>query len=152
MGLGKLSVMGMIGRKRRGEGTMLRKMFRNTPGGKAGAVDGLNLFFGALLGANLGTMQALSLGEYIKLIILLAGTVMVLRMISTSERRGFMLAVLGIYVALIGGMLVLPALQPKGMPPADLHRLVATLGIWVLFVLGTELSPVREADEGGPAS
>ena len=122
---------------------MLRKMFRNTEGGKAGAVDGLNLFFGALLGANLGTMQSLSIGEYVKLVILLAGTVMVLRMISTSERRGFMLAVLAIYAVLIGGMLFLPALQPKGMPIADLHRLVATLGVWVLFVLGSELSPVQ---------
>jgi len=122
----------------------LRDMFRNTPGGKEGAVDGLNLFFGALLGANLGTMQALGLYEYVQLIFLLAGTVMVLRMISTSERRGFMLGVLAVYVLLIVGMLMLPKLQPKGMSPGDLHRLVATLGVWVVFVLATELSPMRE--------
>ena len=127
---------------------MLKDMFRNTEGGKTGAIDGLNLFFGALLGANLGTMQTLGLYEYIQLIFLLAGTVMVLRMISTSERRGFMLIVLGIYVVLIAAMLMVPAVQPKGMSTADLHRLVATLGIWVLFVLGTELSPVRKMDEG----
>jgi hypothetical protein len=126
---------------------MLRQMFRNTEGGKAGAVDGLNLFFGALLGANLGTMQSLGLYEYIQLIVLLAGTVMVLRMISTSERRGYMLAVLGVYVLLIGTMLMVPDVQPKGMSKGDLHRLVATLAVWVLFVLGTELSPVRPVDE-----
>jgi hypothetical protein len=40
---------------------MIRKLLRTTPGGKVGAVDGLNLFFGALLGANLGTMRALEL-------------------------------------------------------------------------------------------
>ena len=57
-----------------------------------------------------------------------------------------MLAVLAIYAVLIGGMLFLPALQPKGMPIADLHRLVATLGVWVLFVLGSELSPVQAED------
>jgi hypothetical protein len=33
------------------------------------------------------------------------------------------------------------------MSKGDLHRLVATLAVWVLFVLGTELSPVRPVDE-----
>ena len=128
---------------------MLRKMFRNTPGGKAGAVDGLNLFFGALLGANLGTMQAMPLGEYIKLIVLLAGSVMALRMVSTSERRGQMFATLGLYALLIGALLFVPALQPKGLAPGDLQRLAATLAVWVLFVLAAELSPVNEAAEEG---
>ena len=122
-------------------------MFRNTEGGKAGAVDGLNLFFGALLGANLGTMQSLGLYEYVQLIVLLAGTVMVLRMISTSERRSFMLVVLGVYILLIGTMLMVPEVQPRGMAKSDLYRLVATLAVWVVFVLGTELSPVRPLNE-----
>ena len=125
----------------------MRKLFRNTAGGKAGAIDGLNLFFGALLGASLGTMQGLELVEYVKLVVLLAGTVMVLRMLSTSERRTYMLAVLGVYVVLIGSILVVPQLQPKGMAIADLQRLVVTLGVWVTFVLAAELSPVREDSE-----
>lgn len=122
----------------------MKDLFRNTPGGKSGAIDGLNLFFGALLGANLGTIQGMSLFDYVKMIVLLAGTVMVLRMISTSERRTYMLVVLGVYVALISTMLLLPSLQPKGMAVGDLHRLVATLGVWVAFVLAAELSPMRE--------
>ncbi|HEX6741142.1 MAG TPA: hypothetical protein VF079_05035 [Sphingomicrobium sp.] len=121
----------------------MKHFFRNTAGGKAGAIDGLNLFFGALLGANLGTVQGLALFDYVKLIVLLAGTVMVLRMLSTSERRTYMLITLGVYVALIAAILLLPQLQPKGMAAADLHRLVATLGVWVAFVLAAELSPVR---------
>ena len=123
---------------------MLTKWFRNTKGGKAGAIDGLNLFFGALLGANLGTMQAMPLTEYIKLVVLLAGTVMVLRMLSTSERRSYMLVVLAVYALLIVGILFVPALHPKGMSAGDLNRLVATLGVWVVFVLGAELSPVSD--------
>jgi hypothetical protein len=131
-----------IPRHHEGEKPM-RSWFVSTEGGKAGAIDGLNLFFGALLGANLGTLDRLPLAEYVKLVILLAGTVMALRMISTSERRLMMLVVLGVYALLLVGMLVLPDLQPKGMRTDDLHRLIATLGVWVIFVLASELSPMR---------
>ena len=122
---------------------MIRKLLRTTPGGKVGAVDGLNLFFGALLGANLGTMQALELRQYITLVILLAGTVMVLRMLSTSERRTYMLALVTFYAFVLGS--VLTFIPPKGVSPADLQRLAATLAIWVLCILGAELSPVDES-------
>ena len=122
----------------------MKSLFVSTPGGKAGAIDGLNLFFGALLGANLGTLGHLPLFEYVKLIFLLAATVMALRMVSTSERRLYMLVVLGAYAVLLAGMATLPALQPKGLALDDLYRLIATLAVWVFFVLGTELSPVRE--------
>ena len=46
----------------------MRDMFRSTSGGKAGAIDGLNLFFGALLGANLGSIQGMTLPYYVELI------------------------------------------------------------------------------------
>ena len=120
----------------------MKHLFRNTPGGKTGAIDGLNLFFGALLGANLGTMQALDLPQYIELVVLLAGTVMVLRMLSTSERRTYMLVLVGIYIAIIATLLVF--LPPKGLHAADLHRLTVTLAIWVACILGAELSPVHD--------
>jgi hypothetical protein len=127
-------------------GTHMKGMFRSTAGGKAGAIDGLNLFFGALLGANLGSMQHMHLFDYGQLIVLLAGTVMVLRMLSTSERRIYMFMTLAFYVAIMAAILLVPALQPKGMALDDLHRLVVTLGIWVLFVLASELSPIRDAE------
>jgi hypothetical protein len=122
----------------------MKRIFRSTAGGKEGAIDGLNLFFGALLGANLGSMQRMALYDYGQLIFLLAGTVMVLRMLSTSQRRTYMLVTLGFYVVLIGAILLVPALQPKGMPLDDLHRLIVTLAIWVVFVLAAELSPVGD--------
>ena len=122
----------------------MRGLFRNTPGGKAGTIDGLNLFFGALLGANLGTMQGLALYDYIKIIVLLAGTVIVIRLISTSERKLYVAMNVLLYVALIGALLFYPALQPKGVDPADLHRLGATLGIWFALVLVSELLPAGD--------
>lgn len=125
---------------------MLRKLLRTTPGGKVGSIDGLNLFFGALLGANLGTMQALEIRQYVTLVVLLAGTVMVLRMLSTSERRSYVLGLVALYVVIFAAILLF--LPPKGMSAGDLHRLVATLAIWVLCILGAELSPVDTVDSG----
>jgi hypothetical protein len=122
----------------------MRALFRNTARGKQGAIDGLNLFFGALLGANLGTLDQLRLVDYVQLATLLAGTVMAVRMVSTSERRGLILAVLGIYALLLIALVLLPGLKPENMERDDLHRLVATLAVWVIFVLGIELSPVLE--------
>jgi hypothetical protein len=122
----------------------MKSLFVNTPGGKAGALDGLNLFFGALLGANLGTLDPLALGEYVKLVILLAGTVVTLRMVSTSERRLYVLLVLAIYAMLLVALVTIPGMQPEGMATGDLHRLVATLAVWMVFVLLSEFSPMRE--------
>ena len=121
----------------------MKSLFVNTAGGKVGAADGLNLFFGALLGANLGTLDRLSLGDYVQLTILLAGTVMALRMFATSERRVYMVVVLGIYALMLGAIATVPKLKPEGMDEGDLHRLIATLAIWVTFVLAAELMPTR---------
>lgn len=124
----------------------MKDFFRNTAGGKAGSIDGLNLFFGALLGANLGTIQGMALFDYFKIIVLLAGTVMVIRMLWTSERRIYMLVSVALYVVLIGGTLLMPGLQPKGVATSDLQRLAVTLGVWVALVLAAELMPMRDAE------
>jgi hypothetical protein len=127
-------------------GGQVRKLFRSTPGGKAGAIDGLNLFFGALLGANLGTIQGMSLLDYVELIAILAAMVVTLRMLSTSPRRYFMLANVALYVVVVGAFLLWPPLQPKGVAQGDLQRLAATLGIWVLLAIATELTPVGQSE------
>jgi hypothetical protein len=128
----------------------MKSLFLNTAGDRIGAVDGLNLFFGALLGANLGTIDRLPIREYVTLIVFLAGTVMTLRMISTTERRVAMFIVLAFYALLLVGMVTLPSLHPRGMSADDVQRLVATLGVWILCVLGAELTPMRKQET--PAS
>lgn len=122
----------------------MKSYFLYTKREKRGAIDALNLFFGALLGANLGTLGALGLSEYVKLVFLLAATVTFMRLVSTSERRGFALVMLAAYALLLGSVLTVPKLKPEGISSDDLHRLVATLAIWVVFVLITEFSPVIE--------
>lgn len=111
---------------------------------KTGAIDALNLFFGALLGANLGTLGGLNLSDYVNLVILLAATVTFLRLVSTTERRGYVLMMLAAYALLLTALLTIPKLKPAGISDSDLHRLVATLAIWVVFLLITEFSPVIE--------
>ena len=125
----------------------MRDMFRSTSGGKAGAIDGLNLFFGALLGANLGSIQGMTLPYYVELIFLLAAVVMTVRMLSTSPRRTYMLASIALYVVIGAAFLLWKPFQPKGVAPADLQRLATTLAIWLALVLFTELSPVRDTPE-----
>ena len=110
---------------------------------KLGSVDGINLFFGALLGANLGTLGALPLHEYVKLIALLAGLVTTIRLVSISERRLYALATLALYVVIIAVILFLPATRPEGLATGDLHRLAATLAVWVGVTLLIEYYPTK---------
>jgi len=122
----------------------MRRYLLLTSRERVGTIDGINLFFGALLGANLGTLNSLSLREYIAFILFLAGTVMALRMISTSERRRFAIGFVAFYAIVILAMWIIPDLQPRGLPEADLHRTLATLAIWIGTVVLQEAAPVLE--------
>jgi hypothetical protein len=115
---------------------------------KTAAVDGLNLFFGALLGANLGTFEGLKLVHYLMMIALLAGMVMALRMFSAGEDRRRILMLLSVYALLLAGVLVSPGLRPEGLSTEDLNRLVATMAVWVGLALAIELSPTKQDGDG----
>lgn len=119
-------------------------LWAQTKGEKLGTIDGINLFFGALLGANLGTLGTMPIGEYVKLVALLAGLVMTIRLVSVSERRGYALAMLAFYLLLVGLILFVPITRPEGLSSDDLNRLVATLVIWVGATMLTEFYPTRE--------
>jgi hypothetical protein len=123
---------------------MIRRRFHNTRDGKIGAIDGINLFFGALLDASLGVLDRLRLVDYVQFVVLLAGTVMALRMVSTTGRRRSMVVLLLVYGVLLTALVMVPALKPVGLSDDALHRIVATLAIWVALAIGIELSPVRE--------
>jgi hypothetical protein len=122
----------------------IRRSGAQTRGEKLGTIDGINLFFGALLGANLGTLGTIPIGEYVKLIALLAGLVMTIRLVSVSERRRYALGMLALYLVLVALILFVPITRPKGLSPDDLHRLAATLLIWVGATMLTEFYPTRE--------
>jgi len=117
---------------------------------KTGAIDGLNLFFGALLGANLGTLQGLRLVHYMMMIAVLAGMVMTLRMVSSGDARGRVLMLLAFYGLLLAGI-VTTEMRPAALSPEDLHRLVATMGVWIVLGLVIELSPTSDDPPAPPA-
>jgi hypothetical protein len=119
---------------------------------KTAAMDGLNLFFGALLGANLGTLEGLKLVHYLLMIALLAGMVMALRMVSTAGARRQMLLLLGLYALLLSGVVVSPSLRPEGLATEDLYRLIATMFVWIGIGLAIEFSPVSEEPPKGTPS
>ena len=131
---------------------MRKSLWKQTRAEKIGSIDGFNLFFGALLGANLGTLGQMPLSDYVKLIALLAGTVAILRMVSTSDRRGYALVMLAIYVVLIASVLTNRDLRPEGMSLADLQRLGVTLAIWIVAVLAMEFTPIHAEDPDPAAS
>lgn len=120
---------------------------------KRAMLDGTNLFFGALLGANLGTVDQLPPGQYAILIILLAFTVMVLRNFSMSERRGQAVGLLVSYVVLVPLVLYSPRPSVRALEASDRDNLAITLAAWVGVTLLAELLPTREveaaADDAG---
>ena len=132
----------------------MREYLRQTQRERLGGIDGLNLFFGALLGANLGTIEQLPLGDYVQLILILAGTVVTLRLVSTSERRGYALATLALYIFLVGVYLAIPHMRPDGLSQSAAAKLGGTLAVWILLVLTLEYWPakpeVRPAERQAP--
>jgi hypothetical protein len=125
----------------------LKGLWTQTPREKAATVDGINLFFGALLGANLGTLDGLGLYDYAKIIFILAGTVMTLRIFSTSERRGYAFGLLATYVVAIALFLFLLKRDPAGMAAADVDRLAVTLALWLGSVLLVEFYPTSAGED-----
>ena len=121
----------------------MRGLLTQTPREKAATVDGIGLFFGALLGANMGTLEGLGLYDYAKLIIILAATVMTLRVFSTSERRGYAYALLVLYIAIVA--IFLFGQRPAGLSEDDAQRLAVTLAVWLAAVLIVEFQPVAAA-------
>lgn len=111
---------------------------------KIAMVDGINLFFGALLGANLGTLAGLGFKDYASIVFVLAATVMALRMFSTSERRVYAYSLLALYSGTVA--LFLYFQRPAGLAPGDATRLMITLGIWLGAVVFVELHPTREPE------
>ena len=120
----------------------MRALLTQTPSERVATVDGIGLFFGALLGANLGTLEGLDLRDYAILIIVLAAAVMTLRNFSMSERRGYAYALLGLYVVVVGVFLFVPGPRPGGLADDDAARLAITLAVWLGAVLTVEFYPM----------
>jgi glucose dehydrogenase len=123
---------------------MWKKAIEQTRREQRSALDGVNLFFGALLGANLGSLNNLGLGEYAALVMLLAGAVITLRVFTTSERRGYAFMLLGLYIVVVSQFLLWPPRGLDGLSLADRQRIAVTMAIWLGTTLMTYYAPIRD--------
>ena len=122
----------------------------HTENERRSTLAGVNLFFGALLGAHLGTMSEVPIDKYIFLILLLSGAVMGIFLVASSVRKRVIWITVFAYAALFAGILYIPKIQPRGMED-EIQRIIAMLVIWLLLLLLIRFMavlPEPEASEG----
>ena len=110
---------------------------------KRAAVNGTNLFFGALIGANLGSLEVLPVGDYLLLVITISLIVLYIHLAPVARKRWSVIAhlagaVVGLWLLLISpvGAGLFAAERP---PP----HLFATICFWLISVAWVELRPVQ---------
>ncbi len=124
-----------------------RALFSQTLAERAAYRNGLTLFFGALLGANLALLDGLDIRSYITLVALLAGVVMAFQLIGRSRSRLYSFVNLGIYAGLLAYAVAYKDSLALGLAAGRLDQLLATLAIWLLGLAMIELIPIiDEAD------
>jgi hypothetical protein len=113
-----------------------------TPAEKRAAVNGTNLFFGALIGANLGSLEVLPIGDYLLLVITISLIVLYIHLAPVTRKRWSVLAHLLFAVAGLWLLLISPVgagLFDADRPPPHLF---ATICFWLVTVAWVELRPV----------
>lgn len=137
----------MIGIRQLASGTW----YKQTREEKTSYRNAIGLFFGALLGANLGTLTGLSLGDYLTVVATLAMSVMGLQVISAARSRRYALGTLSAYAALLAVGYGNGSLRPPGLAPADFDKIAATLALWLLLTAIVECTPtIAEEHPVGP--
>jgi hypothetical protein len=110
-------------------------LWRMTPGEYRANVDGLNLFFGAVLGVVMATTDRLGGRDFAVTLIVTATLVVTLLYVSSGRHRFayalFAAAVLAFLPRILGPLLA----DPAGMPP----HLQPTLLVWLGFIVLVEL-------------
>ena len=110
---------------------------------KRASVSGINLFFGALIGANLGSLEHLGLRDYALLISIVCVIVLYIQLAPVGRNRWVNA---GTLVVMIGGLYVL-LLTPLGIAffenrPRPSPHLFVTICLWLGTVALVELRPL----------
>lgn len=115
---------------------------------KRAAINGMNLFFGALIGANLGSLERLALRDYLILIIIVSLIVLYIQVAPVARRRWPYLATLAMTVAWLYALLLTPlGLELFENRPRPSPHLFVTICLWLLTVASVELRPVAQDPE-----
>jgi hypothetical protein len=114
---------------------------------KRASTNGINLFFGALIGANLGSLEHLALRDYTILISIICVIVLYIQLAPVARHRWLYLGLLLMTVASLYVLL----LTPHGLKffedrPRPAPHLFVTIFVWLLSVAYVELRPVAKSE------
>lgn len=112
---------------------------------KRAARSAISLFFGALIGANLGSLEALPLPDYALMIGLVSLIVLYMHTVPVARRRWetafWLVSALGLlYVLLVSP--IGARFFPSGAQPRP--HLFVTICLWFAVAIVVELRPVRD--------
>lgn len=112
---------------------------------KRAALNGVSLFFGALIGANLGSTERMPLTDYAVVVAVVCMIVLYLYLAPVARRRwanaaNLLLLVGGLYMLLIHDI---GAAAFEGPRPSA--HIFVTICFWITSVLLFELRPIAEA-------
>jgi hypothetical protein len=111
---------------------------------------GVNLFFSALLGANVGMMNDLPLNDYFKMILLLTGAVTSVFTIAVSERRSVIWSSgAALAIILVGMGAAFPMVAEASRQ--QFYRLIMTIAVWLAMLLILRFTPELPNDTSLPA-
>lgn len=119
----------------------MRRYLMQTETERQSTLGAMNLFFGALLGANLGSYAELPMKTYVWVIVLITGAVAALQVALRSERRVYAWATVGLYVVLLAFSLR-PQFWPGAGRPPGYDKLLVTMTAWLIAAVGVKLMPV----------
>ena len=126
----------------------MKKVFSYSEKEKSVSLASINLFFSALLGANLGTMNEVPLSEYFTMVLVLVGAVTAILMIAISQRHALLFRTVLVLLAVA----ILANLGADGTK-REFLRLAITLTVWLGLLLLIRLTPFlrQDADNLDPA-
>ncbi len=122
-----------------------------SPAEKRAMVTGVNLFFGALIGANLGTLDTMNLYDYILIVAIVCLIVMYIQVAPVARRRWSYLMTL----AGLTGLLYILLIDPLGQDmfsgrSRPTPHLFVTICLWLASVASIELRPmIKPVPSGG---
>lgn len=104
-----------------------------------------SLFFGALIGANLGLIQDMPIRDYVLIVAILSMTVLYIQLITVGLRRLYYAINLAMVIALLWLVLMSPfadGIFTSGESPSA--HLFWTIALWLATILTIHMRPVRE--------
>jgi hypothetical protein len=115
---------------------------------KRASVNGINLFFGALIGANLGSLENLALRDYTLIAGMVCVIVLYIQLAPVARQRWLYMGILAVTVAVLYIILLAPAgpLHPFKDRPRPAPHLFVTICLWLLSVAYIELRPLANTE------